>query len=74
MTTSNVKSLVASRFSKLQKASKYPIRQETNSDKSTQVIRIVGGTQGDVVGMNDTMRLHVCFAQGGNVVYVDYDT
>lgn len=60
-------------FSELQLASKYPIRQETNEDKSALVLRLAGGAQGDVVGMNDNMRLYSCFRNDGIVTYVDYD-
>ena len=64
---------VMHRFAELQGASKYPIRQETNPEKAALVLRLAGGTQGDVVGMNDTMRMCSCFRNDGTVIYVDYD-
>lgn len=60
-------------FAELQSASKHPIRHEINKTKADNVLRLADGLFGDVVGMNDSIRLYSCFAKDGKVMYVDYD-
>jgi hypothetical protein len=65
---------MSDRFRTLERASKYLIRREYDSDKAEAALWLAGGHTGDVVGKNETVRVYCCFANDGEVRYVCYDS
>lgn len=56
-------------FEELQRASRYPIREEKEGGEVAQAFRSTGRP----LGKNDAVRLYVFFDAEGAVRYADYD-